>query len=148
MYGSVFYAFPAVVTVAGIFSPLSLLIACLLLLLYRPILLELGSAIRFNGATYAYLLHCSGTTMALLGTAAIILDGVATASVSAATVSAYISGELNGSLSGMKQAAVAIGFLILLATIGLFNIRESSAITLSFTSVHVSRPFSSQIELH
>lgn len=34
--GSVFYAFPAVVKVAGVYSPISLLIACLVIFLYRP----------------------------------------------------------------------------------------------------------------
>ncbi|KAG8857674.1 hypothetical protein FRB96_005692 [Tulasnella sp. 330] len=138
MYGSVFYAFPAVVAVAGILSPVVLLVACTILLLYRPIFLELGSAVRFNGAIYAYLLQCSGKTMALIGTAAMCLDGVATASVSAATVSAYISGEVHGALSGMKGPVVAMAFLVFVAAMGLMNIRESSGVTLSFTVIHLA----------
>lgn len=138
MYGSVFYAFPAVAAAAGIFSPLALLIACLILFLFRPILRELGSAIRMNGAIYSYLLQCSGKTMALVGAAAIFLDSVTTASVSAATASAYLSGEFDGALYGMKEAAVALGILALLAMVGLFNLRGSSVLAASFTAIHVS----------
>ncbi|KAG8924000.1 hypothetical protein FRC00_005620 [Tulasnella sp. 408] len=138
MYGSVFYAFPAVAAAAGIFSPLALLIACLILFLFRPILRELGSAIRMNGAIYSYLLQCSGKTMALVGAAAIFLDSVATASVSAATASAYLSGEFDGALYGMKEAAVALGILALLAVVGLFNLRGSSILAASFTVVHLT----------
>ncbi|KAG9036441.1 hypothetical protein FS837_001686 [Tulasnella sp. UAMH 9824] len=138
MYGSVFYAFPAVAAAAGIFSPLALLIACLILFLFRPILRELGSAIRMNGAIYSYLLQSSGKTMALVGAAAIFLDSVATASVSAATASAYLSGEFDGALYGMKEAAVALGILALLAVVGLFNLRGSSVLAASFTVVHLA----------
>ncbi|KAG8905917.1 hypothetical protein FRB99_007997 [Tulasnella sp. 403] len=136
MYGSVFYAFPAVAATAGVLSPLSLLVACLILFLFRPIFLELGSAIRFNGASYVYLLQCSGKTMALIAAAAMYLDGVATASVSAATVSAYLSGEFPGVLTGMKEAAIAIAILVLLAAVGLLSLKESSTVTLSFTTIH------------
>lgn len=139
MYGSVFYAFPAVAAIAGILSPISLLIACLILFFFRPILLELTSAMRFNGAIYAYCLQCSGKTMALVAVSAMFLDGVATASVSAATVSAYLSGELNGALSGMKEAAVAIGILVLGAAAGLLNLKESSGVTLTFNAIHVGK---------
>ncbi|KAG9006649.1 hypothetical protein FRB90_009798 [Tulasnella sp. 427] len=138
MYGSVFYAFPAVAVAAGIFSPLALLVACLILFLFRPILRELGSAIRMNGAIYSYLLQCSGKTMGLVGAAAIFLDGVATASVSAATASAYLSGEFGGVLSGIKESAVALGILALLAMVGLFNLRGSSTLAASFTTIHLA----------
>lgn len=141
MYGSVFYAFPAVAAVAGILSPLALLIACLLLWLFRPILLELGSAIRFDGAVYSYFLQTSGKAMALVAVSAMILDTVATASVASATASAYISGEVDGALWGMKEAAVAIGIILLLGAVGLFRIRESSGVTLSFTILHVGQCF-------
>ncbi len=138
MYGSVFYAFPVVAAVCGALSPIALLIATLLLLLIKPVLLELGSAIRFNGGIYAYLLQCSGKSLALIGAAAMFLDAVATASTSAATVSAYLAGELDGKLDGMREAGVAIGIIIVLACVGLANVKESSAVTLSFTVIHVS----------
>jgi hypothetical protein len=68
--GSVFYAFPLVVAAAGmlardrsrpyydklnlvfvgIYSPLCLLTASLLLIFFRPLLLELASTVRINGS--------------------------------------------------------------------------------------------------
>ncbi|KAI0296096.1 hypothetical protein B0F90DRAFT_1113199 [Multifurca ochricompacta] len=48
--GSVFYAFPLVIAAAGIYSPLCLLTASLLLLFFRPLLLELASTVRINGS--------------------------------------------------------------------------------------------------
>jgi hypothetical protein len=65
--GSVFYAFPLVFAVAGeppsdcpppdnfnlfqgIYSPLCLLTASLLLFVFRPLLLELASTVRINGS--------------------------------------------------------------------------------------------------
>lgn len=53
--GSPLYAFPPLVAVGGIYSPISLLIATLLLWLWRPIMEELASALAFDGANYVYL---------------------------------------------------------------------------------------------
>lgn len=84
--GSVFYAFPPVVAAAGkkfpsltirlsddletgIYSPLCLLTASLLLLFFRPVLLELASTVRINGSCVSFLVaptssshHFPGTT--------------------------------------------------------------------------------------
>ncbi|CAE6427615.1 unnamed protein product [Rhizoctonia solani] len=134
--GSVFYAFPAVAAVASIFSPLSLLIACLILTIYRPILLELGSAIRLNGANYVYLLQCSGKTLGAVGAAATLLDAVATSVVSAATAGAYLQGEI--STGSIKEWSIGLLLLVLISLIALVSLRESSALTLSITIVHMS----------
>lgn len=53
--GSVFYAFPAVIVVAGVYSPICLFIATLILFLWRPIMIELASALPISGAPYTYL---------------------------------------------------------------------------------------------
>ncbi|KDN50796.1 hypothetical protein RSAG8_01294, partial [Rhizoctonia solani AG-8 WAC10335] len=134
--GSVFYAFPAVAAVASIFSPLSLLIACLILTIYRPILLELGSAIRLNGANYVYLLQCSGKTLGSVGAAATLLDAVATSVVSAATAGAYLQGEI--STGSIKEWSIGLFLLIGISLIALVSLRESSAFTLSITVIHMS----------
>lgn len=65
------------------------MIACIILFLWRPIFLELGSAIHLNGGNYAYLLQVSGKTLGLIGAAATLLDSVATSTVSAATAASY-----------------------------------------------------------
>lgn len=138
--GSVFYAFPAVAAASLVFSPLSLLVACLLLTLFRPILLELASAVRLNGANYAYLLQASGKTMAIIGAAATLLDATATATVSAATAASYIQGEFDSKLP-FSPAALTIILLVALCCIALFGLRESSGLTLTITIIHVSRFF-------
>ncbi|CAE7052581.1 unnamed protein product [Rhizoctonia solani] len=134
--GSIFYAFPAVAAVASIFSPLSLLIACLILTIYRPILLELGSAIRLNGANYIYLLQCSGKMLGSVGAAATLLDAVATSVVSAATAGAYLQGEI--STGTMREWTIGLFLLIGISLIALVSLRESSAFTLSITIIHLS----------
>lgn len=53
--GSVFYAFPAVIIVAGVYSPICLFIATFILFLWRPIMTELASALPISGAPYTYL---------------------------------------------------------------------------------------------
>ena len=84
--GSVFYAFPLVFAAAGttsllcpirlsddsetgIYSPICLLTASLLLLFFRPVLLELASTVRINGSYVSFLRarrpssrHFPGTT--------------------------------------------------------------------------------------
>ncbi|KAB5594854.1 Transcription-associated protein 1 [Ceratobasidium theobromae] len=134
--GSVFYAFPAVAAVASIFSPLALLIACIILAIYRPILLELGSAIRLNGANYIYLLQCSGKTLGAIGAAATLLDAVATSVVSAATAGAYLKGEIPN--LSIQEWGIGMCLLVGIALVALISIRESSSLTLSITLIHMT----------
>ncbi|KAG8833221.1 hypothetical protein FRC17_011113 [Serendipita sp. 399] len=95
LVGSAFYSFPPVAAASGILSPIALTIACLLLLLYRPIMLELGHAARSNGSNYTYLLQFSSRALALVAAGVTLLDATATTTVSAATASAYLSGEFS-----------------------------------------------------
>ncbi|KAF8586227.1 hypothetical protein K439DRAFT_1631841 [Ramaria rubella] len=136
MTSSVFYAFPAVVACSSILSPISLLIACLILFLWKPIFLELGSAIRLNGANYAYLLQVSGTTLGLIGAAATLLDSIATSTESAATAASYLRGEITSPLA-VSEAAISIVLLSGLAILCLLNVRSSSALTLTFFAIHL-----------
>ncbi|KAF8606430.1 hypothetical protein BDV93DRAFT_594682 [Ceratobasidium sp. AG-I] len=134
--GSVFYAFPAVAAAASIFSPLALLIACLILTIYRPILLELGGAIRLNGANYIYLLQCSGKALGAVGAAATLLDAVATSVVSAATAGAYLKGEI--STLAIQEWVIGLCLLVGIALVALISLRESSGLTLSITIIHMA----------
>jgi amino acid transporter len=125
----------SVAAASGVLSPISLFIACSILFLFRPILLELGSAVRLNGANYTYLLQFSGKTLALIGAAATLLDAMATSTVSSATAAAYLAGEVPN--LGMPQAVLALSLLVGLCLIGFFRVKESSTVTLTFTVVHV-----------
>ncbi|KAJ7591514.1 amino acid permease-domain-containing protein [Mycena floridula] len=133
--GSVFYAFPQVAAVSSVLSPISLAVACLILFLYQPIMVELGSALKLNGANYIYLLQFSGKTMGLIGAAATFLDAVATSTVSSATASEYLRGEF--AKMPIPMTALTIMLLVAFCLVGLFNVRESSTVTLSFTVIHV-----------
>ncbi|KAH9057249.1 amino acid permease-domain-containing protein [Lactarius vividus] len=150
--GSVFYAFPLVVAAAGIYSPLCLLTASLLLLFFRPVLLELASTVRINGScvsspsapkpkltslsrNYIYLLQFSGKTMALIGAAATLLDAVATSAVSAATAGAYISAEIHS--MPISASVLAVLFLVALGILALAGIRENASATAAVFVFHI-----------
>lgn len=67
--GSPFYVFPALVGVAGIYSPISLLIGTLGLSCWIPIMGELASAFPQSGANYIYLLNTTVKPLAIFAPA-------------------------------------------------------------------------------
>ncbi|KIM22963.1 hypothetical protein M408DRAFT_269399 [Serendipita vermifera MAFF 305830] len=134
--GSVFYAFPAVAAASGIFSPISLLVACLLFFLYKPVLLELGSAVQLNGASYTYLLQFSSKTLGLIGAAATLLDAMATSTVAAATATAYLGGEFH--TLPVPYSVLSIGLLVLITLMALVNSKDSTSITLAIAFFHMT----------
>lgn len=177
--GSVFYAFPLVVAAAGtllppglvssiitkqfvgIYSPLCLLTASLLLLFFRPLLLELASTVRINGSyvytsqsarmlppflsslrNYIYLLQFSGKMLSLVGAAATLLDAVATSTVSAATASAYLSAEIHA--MPISASVLTVLFLVALGILALAGIRESASATAAVFVFH-ARPSLSHV---
>ncbi|KAI9449880.1 amino acid permease-domain-containing protein [Russula earlei] len=133
--GSVFYAFPLVFAAAGIYSPFCLLTASLLLLVFRPLLLELASTVRINGSNYVYLLQFSGKMLALVGAAATLLDAVATSTVSAATASAYLVAEIRS--MPISTTSLTVLFLIALGILALAGIRESASATAAVFVFHM-----------
>ncbi|KAJ7779689.1 hypothetical protein B0H16DRAFT_1499600 [Mycena metata] len=92
--GGVFYTLPAVLTVCGVYSPISLFMAALTLFLWRPIMEELASALPISGAPYSYILNVSRKSFTVLGAALLLLDFASTSVVSAATASSYLAGEV------------------------------------------------------
>ncbi|KAL7412945.1 amino acid permease-domain-containing protein [Mrakia frigida] len=135
VYGSVFYSMPAICSVSLSLSPLSMLVACSILLLWRGILVELGGAVRLNGGNYTYLLNVSGKAMSLLGAAVTLLDVVATGTVSAGTAAAYISGEVT-----LPFQSYVLGIIILAAFAGLLlgGVKDSTRLTLSICLLHLA----------
>ncbi|KAH9959164.1 amino acid permease-domain-containing protein [Russula dissimulans] len=133
--GSVFYAFPLVFAAAGVYSPLCLLTASLLLLVFRPLLLELASTVRINGSNYVYLLQFSGKMLALVGAAATLLDAIATSTVSAATASSYLSAEIPS--MPLSTTLLTVLFLIALGVLALAGIRESASVTAAVFVFHM-----------
>ncbi|KAF9453356.1 AAAP amino acid permease [Macrolepiota fuliginosa MF-IS2] len=133
--GSVFYALPAVVAVGGIFSPISLSIATLILFLWRPIMEELASALPISGAPYTYLLNVSSKPLALVSAALLLLDFASTSVVSAATASTYLAGEVDLPFPSWVGAVIV---LFIFVCISLTGIRESARIALCVLSFHVA----------
>lgn len=137
-----FYAFPAVAAAAGILSPISLAVACIILFVFRPILLELASAVKLNGSNYVYMLQFSGKLLGFVGAAATLLDALATSVVSSATAAAYLAGEFDN--LPLKHSLLAIIMLVGLSITALVSMRESSRLTLTITVIHVISQISSR----
>lgn len=137
--GSVFYALPAVVAVSSVLSPISILIACLLLYPFRPIICELASALSAsNAGNYSYLSNISSKLIAVLAAAITLLDAVATGAVSAGTASAYIAGETAASHTHIDARLIAVLLLVGLAALSLLGLRDSSTVALGMFLLHVA----------
>lgn len=132
--GSVFYAFPAVIVVAGVFSPICLFVATLILFLWRPIMVELASALPISGAPYTYLLNVSTKGLAVVGSSLLVLDFASTSIVSSATAAEYLAGEV---ALPFPSWVLAVMVLILFTAVSLFGVRESARIALSVLGLHV-----------
>lgn len=150
-----FYAFPAVVQIAGVYSPLSLLIACMVIFLYRPfvhlcvigtswtevipdrVMTELASALPYNASNYAYLLNTTSKTFALVAAALALLDASTTASVSAASFAAYVQGEVSLPFAAYWITVIVLAGFVLICLSGL---KESVALAFSMLCIHVRAP--------
>ncbi|KAF8654813.1 hypothetical protein AX16_003382 [Volvariella volvacea WC 439] len=132
--GSVFYALPAVVAVAGVYSSISLLIASLILFLWRPIMEELASALPISGAPYTYILNVSTKSFALVGAALLLLDFSSTTVVSAATAASYLAGEVH---LPFPYWVAAIFILVLFTLVSLTGIKESARLALAVLTFHI-----------
>ncbi len=136
--GSVFYALPAVVAVSSVLSPISMLVACLLLYPFRPIVCELASALSAsNAGNYSYLSNISSKLVAVLAAAMTLLDAIATGAVSAGTASAYIAGETAASHAHLDYRLVSALLLVGLALLCLLGMRDSSSVALSMFLLHL-----------
>ncbi|GAA5879607.1 hypothetical protein JCM3774_004283 [Rhodotorula dairenensis] len=133
--GSPLYAFPSLVAVAGVYSPISLLIATLLLAFWRPIMADLAAALPISGANYAYLLNASTSVpLALIGAALTLLDDISTSVVAAATASVYISDQSRGVVTTEWMTIVLLGVI---AIVGLIGVRGSAGVTLTTLAFHL-----------
>jgi len=143
--GSVFYSIPAVLAACTIFTPLSLLLAILLLWPFRPIICQLAQTIQNGDASsYTYLLNVVHRSwIALIAAAIILLDAVATGSVSAATAANYISNQVtladpSSSVSSFLQGAgVVVVLLSGMTLVSLLGLRDSASIALVMITIHL-----------
>lgn len=133
--GSIFYLLPAVITVSSIYSPISILIACLLLYPFRPVLIELSSALSVaNAGNYTYLLNVTvSKSLALLAAALTLLDAICTGAVSAATAASYLAAET----STLSSTLITILLVTGLCIICLVGLKDSSTLALGMVSLHM-----------
>ncbi|KZT26173.1 hypothetical protein NEOLEDRAFT_1177956 [Neolentinus lepideus HHB14362 ss-1] len=134
VFGSVFYVLPAIVAVSGVYSPISLMIAALMLFLWRPIMEELASALPINGAPYTYLLNVTSKSLALIGAAISLLDFASTAVVSAATAASYLAGEVTLPFPTFVGTILVI---TIFTAVSLSGMKESARVAFAVLSLHV-----------
>eukprot|EP01090_Pellita_catalonica_P002334 TRINITY_DN11928_c0_g1_i1.p1 TRINITY_DN11928_c0_g1~~TRINITY_DN11928_c0_g1_i1.p1 ORF type:complete len:714 (+),score=99.71 TRINITY_DN11928_c0_g1_i1:30-2144(+) len=119
---------------AGKFAPLSLILVCAVLYLFRSVYTEVGSALPMNGGTYTVLLNTTTKTLGSLAACLTLLSYVATAVISASTASYYVE---TGIWSGVDKFVFAIGVLGLFAVLNLLGLSESANVALMIFIVHV-----------
>ena len=131
-------------------------VTTLTLFLWRPIMVELGSALPISGAPYTYLyvlpfispaelltrkhefqsdrLNGSSKIVALVGAAILLLDYAVTAVVSAATAIPYLAGEV--ALPFPLYVGALLVF-ILFTAVSLTRLRESARVASGVLAFHV-----------
>lgn len=142
--GSVFYSIPAVLAACAVFTPLSLLLAIVLLWPFRPIMCQLAQTFQNGDASsYTYLLNVvHRSCFALVVASFILLDAVATGAVSAATAASYIYNEASpAALSPLDTflggAGIVVVLLAAMALITLLGLRSSASIAVGMISIHL-----------
>lgn len=131
--GSIFYALPSIFAVAGIWTPVCLVLAALLIIPVLMIMHGLASALKSaNAGSYSYLMNVSSRMVALIGGSITILDAISTGAVSSATAASYVSEEA----PRLSMPIFTILFLLILTAICLLGMRDSSAIALSMFTLH------------
>lgn len=133
--GSIFYALPSVFAASGVWAPVALLLAALLMTPVLIVVDSLASGLSgSNAGSYSYLINVTGRTLALVAGAVTILDAISTGAVSASTAASYVAAE-TPSISG---TVYTILFLVGLTAVCLLGLRDSSTIALSMFTLHVS----------
>ncbi|PWN22664.1 hypothetical protein BCV69DRAFT_93664 [Microstroma glucosiphilum] len=131
--GSIFYALPSIFAVAGIWTPVCLVLAALLIIPVLVIMHGLASALKSaNAGSYSYLINVSSRMIALIGGSITILDAISTGAVSSATAASYVSEEA----PRLSMPIFTILFLLILTAICLLGMKDSSTIALSMFTLH------------
>lgn len=134
--GSVFYALPSVFAVAGVWTPLCLVLAAALMTPTLVVIHALATTLSCgsNAASYSYFLNvCSRRNLALVAGAITLFDAVSTGAVSATTAASYAAAEAAPHLS---STAFSVIFLVTLTALALLGLRDSSTAALCIFSFH------------
>lgn len=141
--GSVFYSIPAVMAACSIYTPLSLFFAILLLWPFRLVMCQLAKMLQCgDGSSYTYLLNTVNRSWwALVAASFVLLDAVATGSVSAATAASYISNEVHSAsplaITFVNGAGLVVVLLAGMTIISLLGLKDSANIALVMLTIHL-----------
>ncbi|KAJ3175149.1 hypothetical protein HDU87_006384 [Geranomyces variabilis] len=131
--GGVLYTVGPAIVVAGQYAPISLLLVCVVVFIYRYIFAELG-AVPLNGGVYSLLLVGSTKLVAAAAAVCLILDLGAAAVVSAATASNYANGQWE--IGNVYVLTIAV--LVAFALLALAGVKDSANVSLVIFWIHLA----------
>jgi hypothetical protein len=134
LLASVLYTIGVTTTMAGPLSFVSLLIVCIFLWPYRKIYSEVGTALPVNGGSYNCLLNATTKFTACIAACLSLLSYTATALVSAASATSYLSGEF----SHFDIFWPTIAVLVVFAFLVFLGIRDSSYVAMTIFLIHAA----------
>lgn len=135
---SIFYTTGICATYAGKWAPVSLLIVCLVLYLFRKVYGEVGSALPLNGGAYNVLLNTTSKALASFAACLTLISYVATAVVSASSAITYLHGVNSGSQHVVNIFWFTILLLFFFALLNLIGIGESAVVALVIFVIHMA----------
>ncbi|KAI8838369.1 amino acid permease-domain-containing protein [Chytridium lagenaria] len=134
LMGSILYTVGVTTQAAGKFAPISLMLVCISLFVFRRVIQEVGVTVPMNGGSYSAMMLFSNKVIAAIVACCTLLDYIATALVSAASASAYASSEF-GSISTFW---VTLAILFFFSILTMFGVKESSKVSLAILLLHVA----------
>ncbi|MEO8030375.1 MAG: APC family permease [Gemmatimonadota bacterium] len=130
---SVLYVSALCAAQAGILAPVVLLLVGGVLLLYRKIYAEVGSALPLNGGSYTLLLNTTNKRVAAVAACLTLLSYMATAVISAHEATHYAVNLV----PGLPLIPGTLALLGLFALLNIIGIRESSRVALVIFVAHL-----------
>eukprot|EP01095_Lingulamoeba_sp_RSL-Kostka_P016361 TRINITY_DN7987_c1_g2_i1.p1 TRINITY_DN7987_c1_g2~~TRINITY_DN7987_c1_g2_i1.p1 ORF type:complete len:672 (+),score=192.22 TRINITY_DN7987_c1_g2_i1:37-2052(+) len=132
---SCLYVVGLTAAVSGLLSPISILLVCILLFMFRGVYAEVGSALPLNGGAYNALLNTTSKQIAALAACLTILSYIATSVVSASEASGYLYRIF---YSDDKQFFWFTLIILLFFTfLNLIGITESAGVALLIFTIHL-----------
>jgi amino acid transporter len=130
---SCLYVSGIAIVYAGILAPVALLLAAVVLYLYRKIYTEVVEALPLDGGAYNCLLNCTRRFDASFAACLTLLSYLATAVISAKTAVEYLK-DLVPNLPVMEATA---GVLIIFALLCIMGISDSARVALGIFLLHL-----------
>ncbi|EAL71471.1 hypothetical protein DDB_G0271894 [Dictyostelium discoideum AX4] len=130
---SIFYTSSLCTAAAGKYAPVSLILVCIVLYLFRKVYGEVGSALPLNGGAYNVLLNTTTKQVAALAAALTMISYMATAVVSASSAMSYLKVLWEGCDVYWATIILLGGF----AALNLIGISESAVVAFGIFALHM-----------